>query len=123
MAVHWGRCHRGRVWHLLDQGARDTWCRSGDPIIEWTVVPPSGGRPCPRCTAAVRELLVAVEAAELGAGQEWIPVLETADFDDTRPVADVDLVGALTDRQVQLQLREEGPDPQADEVLEAGDSR
>lgn len=118
--IEWGRCYRGRVWHLLDRGAVRTWCRSSEPIIEWTrEQPPLGGRPCPRCSFRVREFADAVTMAALAAKHEWVAdAVGDPDLDEDwspRPVETVDLVGALTARQAELRLRDEGPDPQADE--------
>lgn len=108
--IEFGRVRRGVVWHLLNQAGGDTWCRAGDPIVEWTQgQPPTGGRPCPRCYDRIREAAAAMAAAADLAGDNWAP----------RPVETVDLVSALTARQVELQLRDEGPDPQADEEFDA----
>lgn len=127
--IEWGRCYRGRVWHLLDRAAGGPWCGSADPIIEWTQgQPPLGGRPCPRCCSRVRDISGAVSAAVAAARHEWIADAVEGNLDDgeldeelepPRSIETVDLVGALADRQAELRLRDEGPDPQADELPDA----
>ncbi|GAA1436428.1 hypothetical protein GCM10009616_36170 [Microlunatus lacustris] len=127
--TQWGRCSRGRVWHLLDQAAGRTWCQSPEPIIEWTFDgPPLGGRPCPRCCSRVADVATAVDAAEANARHRWSPdptLLAHVELDDDalifRPVVTVDLLaGADEVRAAELRLRNEGPDPQADEHPEDG---
>lgn len=91
--IEWGRASRGRVWHLLDRAAADTWCRAGDPIVEWTQgLPPIAGRPCPRCRDRVLEVAGAMQYATGMVSDGWSAFTE-------RPVETVDLVGALEAEQ------------------------
>lgn len=115
-AEAWGRVRRGVVWHLIT-GPDSTLCEGGlfdptfisaevprVPYVEVSMgLPPMGGRPCPRCVAAVDDLTITVIKAV--AGQE-------VGRPCPRPVEDVDLLGALPD------LDDQAPAPSLPSTIE-----